>query len=66
MGKRALTGRNNCKRCTNSSVTELSRKQGKVWANIMTFGSMSAVQAFTADCRACGHKMSLHDRGKNS
>jgi len=26
-------------------------------------GAVAAVQAFTADCRACGHKMSLHDRG---
>ena len=26
-------------------------------------GAVAAVQAFTADCRACGHKMSLPDRG---
>jgi hypothetical protein len=31
----------------------------------MTMGSVAAVQAFTANCRACGHKMSLHDRGEN-
>ena len=63
MAKRVETGCNNCKRCTNSSAAELSRKQGKLWANVMTFGGVAAVQAFTPDCRACGHKMSLHDRG---
>lgn len=66
MGRRMQTGCKNCKRCTNSSMAELGRKQGKFWANVMTFGSVAAVQAFTADCRACGHKMSLHDHGQNT
>ena len=38
-------------------------QQGKLWANVMTMGGVPVVQAFTADCRACGHKVSLHDRG---
>jgi hypothetical protein len=63
MAKRVLTGCNNCKRCTNSNVAELGRKQGKLWANVITMGGVAAAQAFTPDCRGCGHKMSLHDRG---
>jgi hypothetical protein len=63
MAKRVHTGCNNCKRCTNSSAAEFGRKQGKLWANVMTLGGVAAAQTFTADCRACGHKMSLHDRG---
>jgi hypothetical protein len=65
MAKRVHTGCNNCKRCTNSGAAEFGRKQGKLWANLMTAGGVAAVQAFTADCRACGHKMSLHDRGED-
>ena len=63
MARRVQSGCNNCKRCTNSGAAELGRKQGKLWANVATLGGVAAVQAFTADCRACGHKMSLHDRG---
>lgn len=63
IAKRVKTGCNNCKRCTNSGAAELGRKQGKLWANVFTFGSVAAVQAFTADCRACSHKLSLHDTG---
>lgn len=59
-GKRVETGCSNCKRCTNSGAAEFGRKQTKLWANVMTLGSVSMAQAFTADCRACGHKMSLH------
>nr|WP_085948930.1 DUF2510 domain-containing protein [Parafrankia sp. EUN1f] len=29
----------------------------------MTVGGVAAVQAFTPNCTACGHKLSLHDRG---
>lgn len=63
MARRVQTGCNNCKRCTNSGAAEFGRKQGKLWANLVTVGGVAAVQAFTADCRGCGHKMSLHDRG---
>lgn len=63
MGRRVQTGCNNCKRCTNSGAAEFGRKQGKLWANLATMGGVAAVQAFTAGCRGCGHKMSLHDTG---
>ena len=63
--KRVLTGCNNCKRYTNSGAAEFGRKQGKLWANVMTMGGVAAVQAFTVDCRSCGHKLSSHDRGSD-
>ena len=63
MVQRVYTGCHNCKRCTNSAAAEFGRKQGKLWLNLATAGGAAAVQAFTADCRACGHKLSLHDRG---
>lgn len=63
MARRVHTGCNNCKRCTNSGSAEFGRRQGKLWANVATGGGVAAVQAFTPNCRACGHKMSLHDRG---
>ncbi|MEV6448457.1 DUF2510 domain-containing protein [Amycolatopsis sp. NPDC051716] len=63
MSRRVQTGCNNCKRCTNSGVAEFGRRQGKLWANVATVGTVAAVQAFTPSCRACGHKLSLHDSG---
>lgn len=63
MAGRVQTGCNNCKRCTNSGAAEFGRRQGKILANVMTMGGAAAVQAFTPNCRACGHKLSLHDTG---
>ncbi|MGV9359924.1 DUF2510 domain-containing protein [Amycolatopsis sp. NPDC003731] len=66
MAERVRTGCTNCKRCTNSAVAEFGRRQGKLWANVATAGGVAVVQAFTPNCRACGHKLSLHDRGGES
>ncbi|WP_374615902.1 DUF2510 domain-containing protein [Frankia sp. AgKG'84/4] len=63
MARRIHTGCNNCKRCTNSGAAEFGRRQGKLWANVATGGGVAAVQMFTPNCRACGHKISLHDQG---
>jgi hypothetical protein len=63
VAKRVLTGCNNCKRCTNSGAAEFGRKVGKASAAFVTVGTSVMVGAFTANCRACGHKLSLHDRG---
>ncbi|WP_245633811.1 DUF2510 domain-containing protein [Amycolatopsis jejuensis] len=57
---RVQTGCRDCKRCNNSAAAEAGRKLGKLTANVMTMGSVAAVQAFTGNCRACGHKKSLH------
>ncbi|OLF06544.1 hypothetical protein BLA60_31765 [Actinophytocola xinjiangensis] len=62
MAKRVLTGCGNCKRCTNSAVGELGRRQGKLLANIATVGGVALIQAFTRNCRGCGHKLRLHAR----
>lgn len=64
MGGRVETGCANCKRCTNSGVAEAGRKSAKLMANLATGGSVAMVQAFTKNCRACGHKMSLHEKGQ--
>lgn len=32
----------------------------------MTAGGMAAVQAFTPNCRACGHKVSLHQTANDA
>jgi hypothetical protein len=42
-----------------SAATQASWSAGR---RVMTVGGVAAVQAFTADCRACGHKMSLYER----
>lgn len=60
MSRRVNTGCTNCKRCTNSSVAELGRRQGKLWANLFLMGLPAMAQAFTPTCRACTHKRSLH------
>lgn len=57
---RGMAGCNNCKRCTNSAVAEAGRQFGKVFANIC---GAWLITMFTPNCRACGHKLSLHDRG---
>lgn len=62
MGRRVETGCANCKRCTNSGAAEAGRKTTKLMANLATAGIPAMAQAFTANCRACGHKMRLHDR----
>jgi len=59
---RVRTGCHNCKRCTNSSAAEFGRRTGKGLAFLMTGGLSAFISMFTANCRACGHKLSLHDR----
>lgn len=59
---RVQTGCRDCKRCNNSAMAEAGRKFGKLSANVMTMGGVAAVQAFSANCRACGHKKSLHNQ----
>lgn len=57
---RVETGCANCKRCNNSGVSEFGRRQGKFWFNVVTACIPLMVQAFTPNCRGCGHKRSLH------
>lgn len=59
---RVRTGCHNCKRCTNSNAAEFGRMTGKAFAFLMTLGLSAFISLFTANCRACGHKLSLHDR----
>lgn len=58
---RVTTGCHNCKRCTNSHAADFGRRQGKLWANLLLVGIPIMVQAFSANCRGCGHKLSLHN-----
>lgn len=60
MAKRVQTGCPNCKRCTNSAVGEGARKAGRAYVALATGGLSEAARAGTRNCRACGHKMSLH------
>lgn len=57
---RVQTGCPNCKRCTNSVVGETGRKAGRGYMALATGGISEAVRLGTRDCRACGHKLSLH------
>lgn len=57
---RVQTGCPNCKRCTNSAVAESGRKAGRGYLALATGGASEVVRLGTRDCRACGHKMSLH------
>ena len=60
MANRVETGCSNCKRCTNSALGEAGRKSGRLFAAAMTGGASEVARGFTRNCRACGHKMSLH------
>lgn len=57
---RVQTGCPECKRCNNSGVAELGRRQAKFWGNLALLFIPLMIQAFTPTCRACGHKRSLH------
>lgn len=61
MGRRVQTGCANCKRCTNSATGEAGRKMGRAMVAMSTAGLSEMARATTRNCRACGHKMSLHD-----
>ena len=60
MSRRVQTGCSNCKRCTNSAVGEGARRAGRGSAALLTLGGSELVMASTRNCRACGHKLSLH------
>jgi hypothetical protein len=60
VAKRVQTGCPNCKRCTNSAAGEGGRKAGRAMAAMMTGGLSEGARLATGNCRACGHKMSLH------
>lgn len=60
MAKRVQTGCPNCRRCTNSAAGEGGRKAGRAMAAMMTGGLSEGARMATGNCRACGHKMSLH------
>jgi hypothetical protein len=60
MSRRVHTGCSNCRRCTNSAVAESGRKAGRGYMALATGGASELVRLGTRDCRACGHKMSLH------
>lgn len=60
MSRRVQTGCSNCKRCTNSAVGEGARRAGRGTTALLTLGGSELVMAGTRNCRACGHKLSLH------
>lgn len=61
MAKRVHTGCANCVRCTNSGLGEGGRKAGRGLVALATGGLSEGARLATANCRACGHKMSLHN-----
>ena len=61
MGRRVETGCANCKRCTNSAMSEAGRKLGRATVALSSAGMSEVARGFTRNCRACGHKMSLHE-----
>jgi hypothetical protein len=61
MGRRVQTGCSNCTRCTNSAVNEAGRKLGRATAALSSGGLSEVARGFTKNCRACGHKISLHN-----
>lgn len=56
------TGCADCGKCTTSNAGLALRNGGRGTAAVATVGISELAMAFTANCRACGHKMSLHDR----
>jgi hypothetical protein len=56
------TGCADCGKCTTSNAGLALRNGGRGTAAIATAGISELAMAFTANCRACGHKMSLHNR----
>lgn len=59
-GARVQTSCPNCKRCTNSAINEGARKAGRAYLGVATLGMSEVAMSGTKNCRACGHKMSLH------
>lgn len=59
---RAYTGCADCSKCTTSAAGLGLRNTGRGAAAVATVGISEVAMAFTANCRACGHKLSLHDR----
>ena len=60
MSRRVQTGCANCRRCTNSALGEGTRRASRGASAILTLGGSELVMAGTRNCRACGHKLSLH------
>lgn len=59
---RVHTGCADCDKCTTSNAGLALRNGGRGTAAIATAGVSELAMAFTANCGACGHKMSLHHR----
>lgn len=59
---RVHTGCADCSKCTTSLAGLGLRNGGRGAAAVATVGISEVAMAFTANCRACGHKLSLHDR----
>lgn len=59
---RAYTGCPDCSKCTTSHAGLGLRNAGRGTAAVATAGISEAAMLFTANCRACGHKLSLHKR----
>ena len=60
MAKRVLTGCMDCKRCTNSGAANAGRRTGRGLTAIATGGLSEAARVTTKNCKACGHKLSVH------
>lgn len=60
MSRRVQTGCPNCKRCTNTALGEGGRRAGRATAALLTSGLSEGARLATGNCRACGHKVSLH------
>ncbi|WP_415085518.1 DUF2510 domain-containing protein [Micropruina sp.] len=57
---RVESGCRDCKRCTNSSVSNFGRDAGRASAALYTVGISEVARAFTKNCSTCCHKLSLH------
>ena len=60
MTTRVVSGCRDCKACTNSGIANAGRATGRAAAAVLTVGGSEFARGFTKNCRACGHKLSLH------
>jgi hypothetical protein len=57
---KVTTGCRDCRKCTNSIVSNFGRNSGRVLAGVYTAGLSELGMSMKRKCRICGHQMSLH------